>query len=82
MLGSAASSAPFAQDLNKDALYRVKGDITAGEIKLVKEISSVRAELRVLVPEAAEGVYQAQEGDLIELGPFQVRVNIFSLRVA
>ncbi|KAK9817158.1 hypothetical protein WJX72_010528 [[Myrmecia] bisecta] len=64
--------APFPQKLNKSSLYKVRGDLTAGETKTVKEEISVRAELHVLVSkDDAEDVYNATEGDSVEIGPFK-----------
>lgn len=66
------ASAPFAQALNKEPLFRVRGDIYANETKAVKEPITVMAELHLLVSkEEAPEVYNLAEGDALEVGPFQ-----------
>lgn len=65
------SSPPFPLQLNQDALFKARGDIFAGEIKMFKEIETVVAEIHLLVTEKeAEEVYNMTEGDLLEIGPF------------
>ncbi len=50
-------------------------DISAGEIKMFKEVLSVAAEVRVLVGEKeAEEVFNLSEGDTVEIGPFIVSI--------
>lgn len=69
----AVSSAPYPPNLNTDALFKARNDISAGEIKTFKEVISVPAELYVLVgAKEAEEVYNATKGDSIEVGPFLV----------
>lgn len=62
---------PFPQELNKQALFRARMDMVAGEIKAVKEVDSVKAELPLLVyQEDAPDVYKMAEDDAVEIGPF------------
>ena len=73
LLVSPVASAPFSYELNRDALFKAKGDISAGEIKFVKDEILVRAELHLLVNEdEAEEVYNLSEDDSVEIGPFVV----------
>ena len=68
------ASAPFPQALNRNALFKARGDISAGEIKIFKDILTVKAEVHLLVDEKeAEEVYNLTEGDTVEVGPFVVR---------
>ena len=70
----AVASAPFPQTLNRNALFKARGDISAGEIKIFKDILTVKAEVHLLVDEKeAEEVYNLTEGDSVEVGPFMVR---------
>ena len=70
----AVARGPFPQQLNRDALFKARGDMHAGEIKAVKEAISVRQELPLLVSEgAAPEVYKAAADDAFEVGPFEVR---------
>ncbi len=65
---------PFPLEMNKQALFRARMDMVAGEIKAVKEVDSVKAELPLLVyQEDAPDVYKMEEDDAIEIGPFLVR---------
>lgn len=70
----AVSSPPFPLILNRDPLFKARNDLYAGEIKLVREEISVMAPLTLLVPksDATAEVYNMQEGDSVEIGPFQV----------
>ena len=69
----AVASAPFPQALNRNALFKARGDISAGEIKIFKDILTVKAEVHLLVDEKeAEEVYNLTEGDSVEVGPFVV----------
>ncbi|EFN60149.1 expressed protein [Chlorella variabilis] len=62
---------PFPQSLNRDVLLRVRGDITANEIKTVKEEISVLAELPLVVREEdAPELYKLSADDGVEVGPF------------
>ena len=71
-LPGAVARGPFPQALNRDALFKARNDMTAGEIKAVKDIISVRQELPLLVrEEAAPEVYKAAEDDSVEVGPFE-----------
>ena len=59
--------------MNKEPLYKTRGDIYAGETKTRVEVTSVEAELELLVGEKeAPEVYNADESGLFELGPFKV----------
>jgi hypothetical protein len=74
MWSAAVARGPFPQALNRDALFKARGDMHAGEIKAVKAAISVRQELPLLVAEgAAPELYKAAEDDSIEVGPFEVR---------
>ena len=72
----AVACGPFPQQLNRDALFKARGDMHAGEIKAVKEVISVRQELPLLVEEgAAPELYKAAADDAVEVGPFEVRAG-------
>lgn len=43
------ASAPFPQALNRDPLFKIRGDLFANEIKIAKTPISVMAELHLLV---------------------------------
>ena len=61
--------------MNKEPLFKTRGDIYAGETKTRVELSSVQGHLELLVDEReAPDIYNASEGDLFELGPFQVHL--------
>ena len=63
--------------MNKEPLYKARGDIYAGETKTRVEVTSVEAELELLVGEKeAPEVYNADESALFELGPFQVTFDL------
>lgn len=65
------SSPPFPVDLLKDALLRVRGDMTAGEIKKAVEDGSVLSELSLLVRQAdSPELFAAGGDDAFEVGPF------------
>ncbi|KAK9822016.1 hypothetical protein WJX74_000790 [Apatococcus lobatus] len=67
-----AASPPWPESMNKEPLYKARGDIYAGETKTRVEVTSVEAELELLVGEKeAPEVYNADESALIELGPFK-----------
>ena len=73
-LSCAVSAGPFPQHLIRQALFRARGDMTSGEIKQVKEVDSVKAELPLFVlEEAAPDLYKMAEDDNVEIGPFAVR---------
>ena len=62
--------------MNKEPLYKARGDIYAGETKTRQEVTSVEAELELLVGQKeAPEVYNASESDLFELGPFKVTLT-------
>lgn len=67
------SSPPFPPSLNKEALCLTRGDITANEVKVARELLSVRAELALVVRDEGQykELYRMGEEDLPELGPFQ-----------
>lgn len=68
----AVACAPFPLSMNKEALFRVRGDIYAGETKTVREEVSSMARLTLLVREGeAPEVWGMAEDDLVELGAFQ-----------
>lgn len=65
------SSPPFTLSANQDALFKARGDISAGEIKIFKDVLSVPGEVHLLVGEKeAEEVFNLTEGDKVEIGPF------------
>lgn len=67
----AVASAPHPQALNKDALFRVRNDMVAEEIKAVKEALTTMAELHLLVTkDEAPELYNMEEGQTVEVGPF------------
>jgi len=73
----AVSSPPFTLSANQDALFKARNDISAGEIKIYKDIDSVNGEVHLLLNEKeAEEVYNLTEGDKVEIGPFVVRVPL------
>ena len=74
-------ASPFPQHLIKDALFRLRGDMVSGEIKKVKVLDSVKAELPLLVMEDdAPDLYKMAEDDIVEIGPFAVSLSLCDLR--
>ena len=74
-------ASPFPQHLIRDALFRLRGDMTSGEIKKVKELDSVKAELPLLVMEDdAPDLYKMAEDDIVEIGPFVVSPSLPDLQ--
>ena len=74
-------ASPFPQHLIKDALFRLRGDMTSGEIKKVKVLDSVKAELPLLVMEDdAPDLYKMAEDDIVEIGPFAVSPSLSGLQ--
>lgn len=72
----AVSNSPFPQRMNKEALYKVRGDLYAGAMKLHEDTLSITAELELLVDEKdSEEIWNLAEGDSVEVGPFRVRPN-------
>lgn len=66
------SSAPFAMDLNRVPLYKVRGDITAEETKVVREPISIMGRFSCLVSrEAAPDLWAVEADDVVEVGPFR-----------
>ncbi len=73
-MSCAVSAGPFPQQLIRESLFRARGDMTSGEIKQVKEVDSVKAELPLFVSEEeAPDIYKMAEDDNVEIGPFAVR---------
>ena len=71
---AAVARGPFPQELNKQALFRARLDMHAGEIKAVKEVDSVKAELPLVVyQDEAPDIYKMADDDAVEIGPFVVR---------
>ena len=70
---AAVASAPFPLEVNKEALFKARNDLYAGEIKFVKDELSVMERLQLVVPDGeAEDLLKAAEGDAWECGPFAV----------
>lgn len=62
--------------MNKEALYKVRGDLYAGAMKLHADVLSITGDLHLLVDEKdGEEIWNLTEGDDVELGPFRVRNN-------
>jgi hypothetical protein len=60
-----------------ESLFRARGDMHSGEIKQVKEVDSVKAELPLFVAEEdAPDLYKMAEDDAVEIGPFAVRLSM------
>ena len=73
----AVSCPPFPLSMNKEALYKVRGDLYAGAMKLHEDTLSITAELELLVDEKdGEEVWNLTEGDSVEVGPFRVSSNV------
>lgn len=73
-LYSAVSSSPFPLLKIKEALYKVRGDLYAGAMKLHEDSLSIKAELELLVDEKdGEEIWNLTVGDSVEVGPFRVR---------
>jgi len=73
----AVTAGPFPQSLIRQSLFRARGDMTSGEIKQVKEVDSVKAELPLFVTQdEAPDLYKMAEDDTVEIGPFAVRCHI------
>lgn len=72
-LSSAVSSSPFPLLKIKEALYKVRGDLYAGAMKLHEDTLSIKGELELLVDEKdGEEIWNLTEGDSVEVGPFRV----------
>lgn len=66
------ATAPFPLKMQQDPLYFARGDLTAGEVKAVREPTSVIARLEVIVPDGeAKDLMEASAADAVEVGPFQ-----------
>lgn len=75
MVAVAVCSRPFPLNLIKEALYKVRGDLYAGAMKLHADVLSISGELHLLVDEKdGEEIWNLTEGDNVELGPFKVTV--------
>ena len=73
MPACAVSCSPFPQRWNKEALYKVRGDLYAGAMKLHEDTLSITGELELLVDEKdGEEIWNLTEGDSVEVGPFRV----------
>ena len=71
--GCAVASPPFPLEVNKEALFKARNDLYAGEIKFVKDELSVMERLQLAVPDGeAEDLLKAADGDAWECGPFAV----------
>lgn len=76
----AVSSSPFPLLKIKEALYKVRGDLYAGAIKLHEDTLSIKGELELLVDEKdGEEIWNLTEGDSVEVGPFRVRAAFLSM---
>ena len=65
--------------MNKEALFKVRGDLFAGAMKLHEESLSITAELQLLVSEKdGDEIWNLTEGDDVELGPFRVGAAVVS----
>ena len=68
------ASPPFPSMINQDPLFKARGDISAGEIKIFKDIVSLEGRVDLLLSQKeAEEVFNLSEDDRIEIGPFVVR---------
>lgn len=66
------ASAPFPEALNQHALFLVRGDQSAYEVKTAVELTSVKAQLDLLVTEkSCPDLYQLTEPVPLEVGPFK-----------
>lgn len=67
----AVASAPPSMDDNREALFKLKGDIFAEGVKVVTEATSILGELHVLLSrQEAPEVWDLEVGDAVEVGPF------------
>lgn len=74
---SAVSSSPFPLLKIKEALYKVRGDLYAGAMKLHEDTLSIKGELELLVDEKdGEEIWNLTEGDSVEVGAFRVRSHL------
>lgn len=72
----AVCSRPFPLTMIKEALYKVRGDLYAGAMKLHADVLSIPGELRLLVDEKdGDEFWNLTEGDSVEVGAFQVCVS-------
>lgn len=77
-LYSAVSSSPFPLLKIKEALYKVRGDLYAGAMKLHEDTLSIKGELELLVDEKdGEEIWNLTEGDSVEVGAFRVRSHLY-----
>lgn len=64
------ASPPHAEGMQREALFRCKGDIFANETKTVKEPTSIKAEVQVVVSrKGAPEVYDLGPDDEVWMGP-------------
>lgn len=78
----AVASPPFPQYWNQDPLFKARGDISAGEIKIFKDIVSIEGQVELLMSQKeADEVFNLTEGDKVEVGPFVVSpcVHVYAL---
>lgn len=76
MFAVAVCSRPFPLTMIKEALYKVRGDLYAGAMKLHADVLSIPGELRLLVDEKdGDEIWNLTEGDSVEVGAFQVCVS-------
>lgn len=66
------STPPFPQSVMRESLWRVRGDLFAGETKVSKDPASTLAEVSLLVREGdgMPDIYNMGDDDLLECGPF------------
>eukprot|EP00195_Chlamydomonas_chlamydogama_P008071 CAMPEP_0202901106 /NCGR_PEP_ID=MMETSP1392-20130828/13313_1 /ASSEMBLY_ACC=CAM_ASM_000868 /TAXON_ID=225041 /ORGANISM="Chlamydomonas chlamydogama, Strain SAG 11-48b" /LENGTH=405 /DNA_ID=CAMNT_0049587607 /DNA_START=199 /DNA_END=1416 /DNA_ORIENTATION=+ len=65
------SSAPYPMSLNREPLFKVRGDLFAHEIKVPREPISIKSDLHLLVSKAdAPDLFNMSPDDSVEVGPF------------
>jgi len=70
-LKAVPSSPPFSSKINEPVLYKLRGDIPAGTMKLPQYSLSVKAPVELHVDEATNAeLYAVTEGQELEVGPF------------
>ncbi|XP_024358157.1 fruit protein pKIWI502 [Physcomitrium patens] len=70
-LTAVPSSPPFSMKINMPVLYKLRGDIPAGMIKLPQFSLSVKAPVEIHVEEASNPeLYTVSEGQELEVGPY------------
>ena len=64
------ASPPPAEAVQRESLYRLKGDMVANATKTVIEKTSVKTQIQVLVTrKEAPDVFDMEEDDTVEMGP-------------